>query len=387
MILISLAGYCYGQYTYQKYQQYVKQWHQKSDHHCQVEVTNTPELKAGIIIGKIIQCDNTEKIKGSIRIFTKKTTENGEKLIVQIPKQEKTDHIEKNRPTQIGNYIISSTKLSSKNIQTVKKNPKKLTSWIRSLAIKKWQEKSTPYKNSMGKKVIDALIFGESQALGQQTWYSLQQTGTAHLIAISGLHMQIIGNRIYHLLCQIFSYYRLDKPKPFASLISILLVTLYGIISGFGVSCKRAWMSFIMSQGHQHRLISIDPIQRLLICACIHSLYFPHECIKTSFILSYGMVASIILLTTKRPNLHWVKQSMYISIASTPFNLYYWHNPLWIGALTNLFAIPWVTNVVLPCVIITFTFCLLEIPIEHLGLHLCTVSTQILLSTLRLFHR
>ena len=199
--------------------------------------------------------------------------------------------------------------------------------------------------------------------------------------------MQIIGNRIYGPLCKIFSYYRLEKPKPFASLISILLVTLYGIISGFGVSCKRAWMSFILTQGQQHKLVSIEPVKRLMICACIHVLCFPHECIKPSFILSYGMVMSILLLTTRRSHMHWAWQSLYVSIASTPFNLYYWHNPLWVGTLTNLFAIPWISNIVLPSALITFTFCLLEIPIEHLGLHLCTVSTQILLSTLRLFHR
>ena len=47
-----------------------------------------------------------------------------------------------------------------------------------------------------GEKWLLALLFGERQEFTKSDWQLLQQTGTAHLFAISGLHLMIVAGAI-----------------------------------------------------------------------------------------------------------------------------------------------------------------------------------------------
>ena len=45
-----------------------------------------------------------------------------------------------------------------------------------------------------------ALVFGEQQAVSPQEWQQLRDGGIIHLIAISGLHIGLIGGLAFYLM-------------------------------------------------------------------------------------------------------------------------------------------------------------------------------------------
>ena len=82
------------------------------------------------------------------------------------------------------------------------------------------------------KGVIKALLLGDRSKLSPEEAKVLANTGTQHLIAISGLHVGLVMLGIFYLL-----------PR---SLFSILLVSvlgfLYVLLVGFSPSAQRAWV-------------------------------------------------------------------------------------------------------------------------------------------------
>ncbi len=77
-----------------------------------------------------------------------------------------------------------------------------------------------------------AMLFGERSAMDEDVYESFQKNGTAHILSVSGLHVGFL----YGLLTIIFRGTR----KFFPNSIIMLLLLLYGLLSGFCPSVNRA---------------------------------------------------------------------------------------------------------------------------------------------------
>ena len=91
--------------------------------------------------------------------------------------------------------------------------------------------------------VLKAMVLGNKSELTPEIKGLYKNAGIIHLISISGLHISIIGMGIYKLLR------RLKCTCGEAGIISGLVMVGFVLMTGFGVSSRRALIAFIVVLG------------------------------------------------------------------------------------------------------------------------------------------
>jgi len=81
--------------------------------------------------------------------------------------------------------------------------------------------------------VLKAVIYGDKAGMEQETRALYVKSGIAHILAVSGLHMSIVGMGIYRLLRKKFTFFT-------SGVLSNAVLLCFGIMTGFGISVKRA---------------------------------------------------------------------------------------------------------------------------------------------------
>ena len=77
-----------------------------------------------------------------------------------------------------------------------------------------------------------AMLFGDKTGLDDEQYESFQRNGTAHILSVSGLHVGFLYSILAFLLA--------GKRKPMPNIAILLLLILYGVLSGFCPSVTRA---------------------------------------------------------------------------------------------------------------------------------------------------
>ena len=94
--------------------------------------------------------------------------------------------------------------------------------------------------NERDSGILKAVLLGDKSSLREEDELLYQKNGISHLLAISGLHISMIGMSLYKLLRKC----RLTFLE--AGLPSGILLLLYGMMTGFGVSTVRAVCMFLV---------------------------------------------------------------------------------------------------------------------------------------------
>lgn len=89
--------------------------------------------------------------------------------------------------------------------------------------------------------VLSAMLLGDKSALDEETKSLYQDAGISHILAISGLHMSLLGLGLYKLLKK-----RLGMGYPLAAGITVWFLTAYTIMTGCGVSTLRAVLMLLV---------------------------------------------------------------------------------------------------------------------------------------------
>ncbi len=137
-----------------------------------------------------------------------------------------------------------------------------------------------------------ALTFGDTFSIAPDEWQLLQNTGTIHLMVISGLHMGIIAFLGYVFFKWVWRWvgYRqgLISLPEFAALGALLFATLYLTISGFSIPTQRAWLMVVAVLGLVLLQRHFQPWSALAIAA------FGVVLIDTTSVLSFGFWLSFL---------------------------------------------------------------------------------------------
>lgn len=135
---------------------------------------------------------------------------------------------------------------------------------------------------------LAAMILGDRGFLDPEVKDLYASHSISHLLAISGLHISIIGFLIY-FLCK-----SLSLPFFFSNFIPILFLVFYGFLSGFSVSATRAIiMMSILFLSYLFRR-SYDIESALSLSGILMLSYHPKFLFQASFQLSFVAVLSII---------------------------------------------------------------------------------------------
>ncbi|MBR1734886.1 MAG: ComEC/Rec2 family competence protein [Alphaproteobacteria bacterium] len=227
----------------------------------------------------------------------------------------------------------------------------------------KINKKIEKYLSNNTAAIAKALVTGNTAGITKKIRANFSASGTAHLLAISGLHIGIIGFFIFWLcrvlLCFFPSISMFFDTKKIAGLISWLVVLLYLQISGCSVSSIRAFIMYTIVI--LAILFNRTPLtmRSVAIAATVIMLYTPEVIMFPSFQMSFGAVIAIISYVESgmyMPKfLKWLSETIIITIiASVPTSIISVSvfNQLTLNSiLANIVCIPLMTFFIMPMLI------------------------------------
>lgn len=233
------------------------------------------------------------------------------------------------------------------------------------------------------------IMTGDKSGIDKDVLTAMRASGLAHLLAISGLHMGLIGGLIFfaaRLLLSLSPAIALQLPvKKIAAVMAIFGMAFYLALSGFSISALRA---FIMA-GLAFVAICVDrnafSMRMVVLAAMIVLILLPESLLGPSFQMSFAAVFALIAVyeswgrkfvrssrqsgIVKKFRLYLagvVLTTIVASSATAPFAIYHFGQfPLY-GLIGNLVAVPIMGLWIMPMVLLT----LLAIPfgLEHMPL-------------------
>ena len=218
---------------------------------------------------------------------------------------------------------------------------------------------------------LTALVLGDGSGLSTADWRLLQDTGTVHLMVISGQHIGLLAALLYGLvaaLARLGWWPRRWPWLPWACACAFAGALAYGWLAGFEVPVQRACVMVGLVLLWRWRFRHLGVWLPFLIALLAVLLLEPLASLQPGFWLSFGAVAWLILIFSGRlgawswwRTLGRAQWAMALGLLPLLLAL---GLPLSASApLANLFAVPWVGLVVVPLALLGT----LMLPVPWLG--------------------
>lgn len=197
--------------------------------------------------------------------------------------------------------------------------------------------------------ILVALATGNRNLLTPQQWNRLRDTGTSHLVAISGLHIGIIAGlaffvfRWFWSLPGITTTY-LAAPR-FAAIGAMAAAFFYAGLAGFSLPTQRALIMLIVVMGGVFFLRRFHPPVVFGTALLAVLLFDPLSVLSAGFWLSFVAVGLILMvLQCKRPGdsklLKLVRIQWALAVGLVPLTLYLFQQASVVAPLANFVAVP-----------------------------------------------
>ena len=190
--------------------------------------------------------------------------------------------------------------------------------------------------------ILKAVLLGDKSTLRKEDQLLYQKNGISHLLAISGLHISMIGITLYKLLrkCQL-TFWEAGIPSG-------LLLILYGILTGFGVSTVRAICMFVVMIFGDIFGRTYDMASAMALAAIIVLIRNPLQAGQAGFLLSFGAVAGICgvypilqsVIRTEKKIVQTILFSVSIFLVTYPINNHFFYEYSLYSILLNFIVIP-----------------------------------------------
>lgn len=238
--------------------------------------------------------------------------------------------------------------------------------------------------------VLAALTIGDRSGLRPHQWWLFRVTGTAHLMAISGLHISLVAGLVFILMRRLLAWFPwliLHWPAPrVAAACALLVALLYSAMAGFAVSTQRAVIMLAALMLNQLSGWQLNLTERLALALILVLVWNPFQVTSMGFWLSFTAVAVIIYTTTGRlvsPR-HWWRLQVMMIAGLMPLSLWFFHMTSLVSWPANAVAIPVVTWLIVPLAILGNLAGLVSLPLGHWLLSLAALVLRWLLIGLQL---
>ena len=240
---------------------------------------------------------------------------------------------------------------------------------ISSLRAEKLQQVKKQTEGLSLQGLLIALAFGERAWLDKTTWSIYQQTNTAHLIAISGLHIGLAMGIGFCLarVAQVFFPTRFIYPY-FPLVFGVLFALIYAYLAGFSVPTFRAISALVFVFFVQIMRRHYSPLQLFTLVVGFLLFCDPLMPLSISFWLSCGAVGCLIvwyryvpfsLFQWKNrpfsPKVRWILSLFHLQFGLllffTPLQLFLFNGLSLSGFLANLIAVPLYSFFLVPLIL------------------------------------
>ena len=231
-------------------------------------------------------------------------------------------------------------------------------------------------------EIAVALITGEQGGISDEVKQAMRDSGLAHILSISGLHMVIVAGTVLFVvraLLALWSRLALNYPiKKWAAAAALATATFYLALSGAAVPTVRSWimMSIVLIA------VMLDrpalTMRNVALAALAILIVAPESLFDPSFEMSFAAVVALVALfewlaRRERDGLADVSPfwrslrkgwaivagaaltTLVASTAIAPFAVYHFHRMTEYGLIANLLAAPIVSLLIMPMALLSLT--------------------------------
>ena len=223
--------------------------------------------------------------------------------------------------------------------------------------------------------VLRALVTGERQ-FNDALWQGLKNSGLAHLMAISGLHIGLVFGFSLLLARAVWLPLRWQfVVKPASLVLALSVAAAYAWLSGFAIPVQRALLAIglLVATLLLKRRFSYIGYWLLLVGAML--LWQPFYLLSKSFWLSVLAMAAILWLLWRTPLavVSWQQKiraffsfHLQLTLIMTLVSLVFFSGSSLVALLSNLVFVPYATLLAIPLLLITTLYTLLGLPFAAL---------------------
>jgi len=210
--------------------------------------------------------------------------------------------------------------------------------------------------------ILAGLLFGDKSYMDDELYESFQTNGIAHILAVSGLHVNLVYTVIETLLK--------GKKNRITSLLTVIILYMYASLSNFSISVLRASCMILLKLIAYHINRKYDMVCSASLTAIIFLLFNPYLLFDSGFQLSftaaYIMGIALPFATVKFRKISNILRSerfysigklliapLIIQLGMLPLTTYHFLNLSIISLFINPFAIA-LAGLILPAGLIPF---------------------------------
>ena len=208
-----------------------------------------------------------------------------------------------------------------------------------------------------------ALITGDQGAISKPTMQQMRDSGLAHLLSISGLHITLVAGILFVTVRRALCLARavaLNYPiKKWGAIAALAATLFYVLLAGAPVPAVRSLIMtgmFLLAIVLDRTAISLPPVAW---AAAVVLLVSPEELIGPSFQMSFGAIVALVAAyeATQTRRLHWrteagwggraalyvaglVFTSLIATLATGPYSIYHFNRIAHYGVIANMIAVP-----------------------------------------------
>ena len=184
--------------------------------------------------------------------------------------------------------------------------------------------------------VYAAMVTGDRSDMDSTISELFSAAGIGHILAISGLHISLIGMGLYRLLR------RIGFLCPMSAIISGIFVVLFGVMTGNSVSATRAIVMFVCAVNAQVLGRRYDILSAVSLSAIILILKNPYVIANSGFLLSFMAIAGVAVVTDgfSVKWLKWLTGPVAIQLATLPIILWFYYEVPVYSVFLNLIVVP-----------------------------------------------
>ncbi len=241
----------------------------------------------------------------------------------------------------------------------------------------------------------DCYGIGIAMALGNKSYLEEEQknlyefAGISHVLAVSGLHMSLLGAAIYKILRKWGFGYTISV---FSAIPCILV---YAVMTGMSSSCLRAAIMLIIYLFAEIKGYYYDLPSALSLAGLWLLFEIPGRLFDSGFLLSFGAMISVGIVAPflfhifgYKTGIHKIRDSFYsglmITMFTLPLSLYFFYGFSLAGIVLNLIVIPLMT-ILLPLLFIGSLGWMPFVP--HIITNLCFKAAEFMLEFYRILCR